>query len=1184
VTHQGGPIAAGLAVLALLVSAGTTLAAPVYRDPPGYQGIAKVPKLKLARVPPSVPLAPKGTFPDVLVDEAGTAHIVWNDGRGDLDDAAVYCRLRRGAKACDAVPFPLTWNPPYGAGDGPQFNVDDIGPKIVRIGNQLVVFSKRYPTTQSKPDGASSSTVVAWTSSDGGQHWADATIVGKWNVAELAVLGPPADPTILALGQDPFCGSAANMCVTAYKSGLYAAGAGDISTGPNQSYDPSLALDANGRPVAAFNDLASNIIIRRWNGTGSVIDPGQWSAPAPGLKGGELALAGGPSGLFIMSRPGFGKDYELRRLNPADNAFPPGPPVKVSAGDDPIFEELVQDASGRLLAAWQQRGGKDPGVKLRVTRPTARAAQSAGGPPVLGAAQTLFTGPGNGQLALAAGADGGGFAVANHTGGINAEGEIVATGFGAATPTGKPGLGGLEGGGGPSSACGTITFGKMTFATDGGGCFFQGQAPHADTFVSSGAIDLYGLKIVPDAGVSLVIDPKRLTIDAVGGPATVKVILSSSLTGDITLWHGTFRRDLSKVLPGTELFSFDSSAFLAKVLGFDIAKNITVRLNRQGDGIEVPVSLTLPAGFGGAAAAATLTADRARGLHIDSLHLHLGPVTIGVATLDNFDLEFQGADQLWAGKGTLAFAGAGTIDAAAEFRMGDFKEAHVSFAPAVPPLIGPFVYLLRADVGFGVNPLFVELGGALGAGAAVNGVSPVTMDGTGRLTIPDNGKPIEFRAGGKVTVVIFKAVTGNFRYQHPGYADFDLTTDQDLEILRLNAKLQGFVDADNGEWGGDFTGSACFNYILGCLGGSLDAAASAKGLAICGQVKVPGYSATAGVQLPWVDLEDLTTSIAAAKVIPVPLLAAAPAAVIVAKNIKSPCHTSAYRKPPPRASSAQAGAAPAITVGGGLPSATVLVFGDQGVPSADLVGAGGAVVTGPAPGAPAARSAGGTAIALPAANAVMFVADQPRAGTWTIRRRAGSAVITEVLQSDGYRPATARATVLRKGRKRSLRYRVTDLGSGQRVEFIERAQVGSRSLGFAKGASGVLPIRPTDQPGGQRSIFAQVRRGGLVTGRTLVARYQAVGPSAPGAVPGLRIARTGRVVTVSWRAARGAARYQVRLRGKGTSQVVLAGARSRRVRFDAIGRTVRLTVEVRALSRTLRRGAARSAVSIRARR
>ena len=40
-------------------------------------------------------------------------------------------------------------------------------PKIVHLGDQLIVFSYRYPVVRSKPDGASSSTIIAWSSGDG---------------------------------------------------------------------------------------------------------------------------------------------------------------------------------------------------------------------------------------------------------------------------------------------------------------------------------------------------------------------------------------------------------------------------------------------------------------------------------------------------------------------------------------------------------------------------------------------------------------------------------------------------------------------------------------------------------------------------------------------------------------------------------------------------------------------------------------------------------------------------------------------------------------------------------------------------------------------------------------------------------------------------------------------------------
>ena len=145
----------------------------VYNDPLSYDGVKKTPKTDPPPLPPAAVLSDTGDNPDLLVDEAGTAHIVWNEGNGDAADTAVYCRLPRTATTCETTTT-LSWDKTYGAGDGPQFNIDNGGPRIVRIERtSWSIFSKRYPTVSQKPDGASSSTVVAWSSSDGGTTWSE---------------------------------------------------------------------------------------------------------------------------------------------------------------------------------------------------------------------------------------------------------------------------------------------------------------------------------------------------------------------------------------------------------------------------------------------------------------------------------------------------------------------------------------------------------------------------------------------------------------------------------------------------------------------------------------------------------------------------------------------------------------------------------------------------------------------------------------------------------------------------------------------------------------------------------------------------------------------------------------------------------------------------------------------------
>jgi len=262
-----------LLAIGVCLPAGTA-GAQEYVDPPNYKGINKAPDTEPLGFP-TVSLSAAGTFPSVLVDEAGTAHIAWNEGRGDAADVAVYCRLPRGATACETR-SELTWEKEYGAGDGPQFNIDNFGPKIVRVGNQLVILSKRYPTGSDKPDGASSHTVVGWLSDDGGSNWGDAAILGKRDLGQLAVVGPDNDPTIVNLAYDPFCGG---MCATEFRSGVYSANEGVLNTDPNSNYNASLA-ETGGELIGAFSDLEPRIWLRRWNGVVRVKSSGRRRASA----------------------------------------------------------------------------------------------------------------------------------------------------------------------------------------------------------------------------------------------------------------------------------------------------------------------------------------------------------------------------------------------------------------------------------------------------------------------------------------------------------------------------------------------------------------------------------------------------------------------------------------------------------------------------------------------------------------------------------------------------------------------------------------------------------------------------------------------------------------------------------------------------------------------------------------
>jgi hypothetical protein len=1139
-------LAGVLAVVMLGCVASDALAKrPVYRDPPSYRGLTKAPKTKPRPLPTPRPvsLASAGTFPDTLVDEAGTAHIVWNEDRGDAADVVVYCRLKRGASGCDAT-AELVWVKEYGPGDGPNYNIGG-PPKIVLVGNQLVVLSKRYPTTAPKPDmERQDSTVLEWVSEDGGSSWAGPAIVGKFNLDGVVVMGPDDDPTILNLGIDPLCSAPgpAAACVEAYKSGQYTSGVGNLSTAPDQNYYATLALDG-GLPLAGFADLQSNTILRRWSGAGSVMDPATWSAPTV-LRGEEPVLAGGPGGTYLMSRPGYGRRFDVRALrSQPGGTLAAGRARVVSDGRDDQFGRLLQDPSGRLHAAWQRRTGRRVGVMLR----------SATSGTSFGPGQRLIDGAANGQIELDAAADGGGFAALNHTGGINSEGQIVAAGFGRQAATGRPGLGGVPGGSGRlGSSCQKLDFGRFSIDA-AAGCFLRGTGSNSNLFVTQGEVNISGLRIVPDAGCRLVIDPRAFRIDTIR--CSARVIVSAPAVGDIVLFHGELHRDLSKVGPGSTLFEFPTGLFRADVFGFKVAADIKVRLER--DGVHIPVDLRLPPAFGGFSGHAELIADSRRGLHVGSLNIRIGPVPLGVLVVNSIELDYQGSGDRWTGKGSVTVPAGGKLDASVTFALGDFEQASIEFTPTKPIPIGPFVYLLSIHGGFRVEPAVqVQAGATLGAGAAVQGEAPVKVRGTFTMTFPKTG-PAEFRLDGTVSVFVFELGNGHLRFQTDGYADFGGHVGLDLGPLTVDANADGFVDAGSGTFGTSVEGTVevC---VPVCVSAGASVALSSIGFAACGRIA----TGSAGVEFPWSDFNP--------GILVNPVLAAE----ALVTHIEVPCSTDGYRIPPPRAAQTAPGGGVAVDVPGGLPTETIVLRGTGGAPKVSVSGPGGVAFSSDSP------SSNGFVATVPGVNAAYVVLRRPREGTYTVTP-AGGAPFAGVLVGHGYEPARVRARLSGRGSRRRISYRIADFGHGQRVTFVERGAFGTRLIGSTKRRRGTLRFAPADVAGRRRTLLALVEHDGMVQSQARIARFVAPRPSRPGAVRRLRASRSGTTVTVRWRRARGAARYVATLRGShGTRLGRLVKARSRRLRFRAVRRDERLKVVLRPLSKRLRPGPARR-VSVR---
>jgi hypothetical protein len=517
-------------------------------------------------------------------------------------------------------------------------------------------------------------------------------------------------------------------------------------------------------------------------------------------------------------------------------------------------------------------------------------------------------------------------------------------------------------------------------------------------------------------------------------------------------------------------------------------------------------------------------ADAKTGLHLTSVHIHIGPVALGAILINNIDLDYMGVGDIWRGDGKVTVPAGGALEAHAEFDMGEFNGATISFTPATPIPIGPFVYLLTIKGGFETRPaVHINAGATIGAGAAVQGVSPVNVQGNFDMTFPSSG-PATFKLSGNVNVFLFGIGDGFLRFQTDGYADF-----------------------------GGHTG----------LSAGTDAAVSNVGFAACAHLNPPDPVGpiSGGVRFPWSDFEP-------AQLVNPLLLSAA-----LITHLHVPCNTNGYRVPPPRAKAraAQAAGSTLVAVPAKMSSETVLVEGDGGAPHVTVSGPGGATVDSEQP------SAAGYGVSSDGVNATYVVLNRPAAGDWTVTPASDSVPVKSVMQADAYKPATVSAKLGGSGRARTIAYKVANAGNGQQVAFMERGSFGTHQIGSVANASGTLHFRPAGNRGGPRTVVALIERDGFVTGRMTIGHYVAPGPPKPAAVRGLKARRKGHTLAVSWRRVGGAARYEVRLRGShGTAIAKLVAAKQHAAQFSGVRIDEKLTVDVRAISGTFAGGPRRA--------
>lgn len=1137
-------VAALLGVTALMgcvASSASAAGSAAYRTP-GYRGTSKPVPTVPAALPTPVTLSPSGRFPDVMVDGAGTSHIVWVSSDGVNADAVHYCRLPRGASACDSSQT-LVPVKDYGDGDDPSFNVSTDGARIVQVGQQIVILDYRYPTVYPKPDGSTvSTTVLEWVSEDGGASFTGPGLVGSQPIGGgVVAFGPPNDPQILSATDGVTGGTYVQTLVPGQFTSL-SVNLGD--GGPDQAYSGSLALDG-GLPVAAFADLHNQTLIRRLTDAGSGITPSTWGPPLT-VAGDEPKLAGGPGGLFVMNRPAPNGPYTVRPITGAQA----GPPVTVSGTDDPQYRDLTETSSGGLVSGWESRGGALPGVRVR------SSPDGAG----WSGTDRLIDGVGNGQLRVGSAGDGGGVAVLNHTGGINGAGQIVAIAYGKRTPTGVPGIAGVPGGGDPAATttCQQVAFGVVKISGQLG-CFLHGSGAYANDVVSDGELDFNGLRIIPDPGVQIIVNAHEHTFDTTGD---VRVIAEGAGLS-VTLWHGEIHVKLPTAGAETDLFDFDMSKFAADLDGFPIAAKIDVKLTATG--VRIPVDLKLPAVFGGITGHAELVADRARGLHVDNLAIAISNAPIG-PLLGDFSITYASASDTWLGSGKLKFPpqGAGLVlSADVTFARGHFIKGDIDIKPpgyGLPVFTDLYIddisgglelepdTVITAGVGIGVIPV----------GPPTSFVNTMQINGQIAVTIAD---PFRIAVHGDAALLGLQVANADLLFVSNGFLSLNGNFHFGIDpVISVDTNLAAAFDLPHKLFSAELTSDVTvFGFPLEEIGGIV----SSNGFAVCGKIPVPIGGPVGPFMFghhwgdSWLDA-----------------------------SFGVGCDLSAFRvaTSPSRAAARAAGTAGAAGLPVTLPhaaTASLAVHGAGGAPAVVLTAPDGtqtSPVTGTLPEAVQAITAAGgpaaAAFAAPGDAVTGVLLRQPKAGTWHVAAQPGSPALASVAESHALPAPAVHASVLGQGHRLRLRYQLHPR-PGMTVTFAESAGKLLHRLGSARGAAGTLSFAPADGPAGRRNIVALIAQDGIPRPSVVLTRYQAPGPVVPGNVRRVKLKVRGSTLTVSFNAAQNALSYRIRVTSTdGKRRLLLATARHRAAKITGLGPGAATTVSVTAYAANGRHGRA----------
>ena len=593
--------------------------------------------------------------------------------------------------------------------------------------------------------------------------------------------------------------------------------------------------------------------------------------------------------------------------------------------------------------------------------------------------------------------------------------------------------------------------------------------------------------------------------------------------------------------------------------------------------------VALPQQFGGSTSDQPITLrPGAAGASAEPLSFGVSNATVGPIGLEKLLVTYDGVD-LWeiAAKVGLPDPLPYTIEGGAGIRAGSFEYGRASIdnlnVPIGPvflqkinfrievspkesecvPNVGKKTYDMEEEIAkAGVNvdlpeegryvtidygvPTFALCGGVgLTAGPEiVDGVAAVRLDaGLGFATYSD--RPHVLRAFGDVSLVEIPLAHADFELHSDGYMKMLARFNWGIEDL---ATLKGFIrfEALFPKFNAEGRVEACLDFVDWCAGAR--ALVSSKGVAVCAKIDVlvddwePGFGYRWGDTFPDLYLGG--------------------------------CDVGPYREHISRASASRvaalaAGDTRSIDLPAGLPGAVVALKGRDAAPKVTLVGPKGERITTPDGLRPVEQSPF-FVLKDPRAKLTQIAISKPSAGRWRVEIEPGSSEIVSLRSAEGLDEPQVKVRVTGRGHRRAVAYRIKPV-AGQKVTLLESGPSTGGVIGVAKGRTGKLRFSPADGAAERRKIVALVQQDGQVRDRIEVGTYRAPSARRPARPAGLRLRRGRSALTVTWRAVKGAPRYQAAVR-LSSGRRALVTTKRRRVVVRGISRGTSGAVKVRALS------------------